>query len=224
MFKKLEVRGKFLGYTFEQPHAFCFFGSRHVGKEDLKIYFPQLDFVFLKQVHGDQVIQATGEQNLEADGHFTTKKGLALVSQSADCIPILLMAENQVCALHAGWRGIAAKIVLASSQKISSIPKTALIGPHIRKASFEVGTDVASKILAAKPEGSSNEEFLGEHSEPGKQRLDLTAIARGQLNTTFPGVEILDTGNDTMTSLDFHSFRRDRDKAGRQYSFVVIKG
>lgn len=223
MFKRLELRGKFIGYVFEQAHAFCFFGSRYVNKDDLRVYFPQFEFAFLKQVHGNQVIKADSTQMSQADGHFTKETGLAIVSQTADCAPILLISDQEVCALHAGWRGVASDIVHASKPTFSNPPALALIGPHIRKQSFEVGVDVAEQILRAKPEGRTDHEFLFTKPEHGKCRLDLTELIKAQLSHAFPGIEIHDPGDDTMTSQDFHSFRRDREKAGRQHSFVVLK-
>jgi hypothetical protein len=67
----------------------------------------------LKQVHGDGFVVDARETSpdqaaeLEADGHCTREKGLALLIKTADCQPILFAAEDgsAVAALHAGWRG-----------------------------------------------------------------------------------------------------------------------
>lgn len=67
----------------------------------------------VRQVHGDTVIVNAVESpldraaDLEADGHCTREKGLALLIKTADCQPLLLAAEDgsAVAALHAGWRG-----------------------------------------------------------------------------------------------------------------------
>jgi YfiH family protein len=67
----------------------------------------------LKQVHGDGFVVDARETppdqaaELEADGHCTREKGLALLIKTADCQPVLFAAEDgsAVAALHAGWRG-----------------------------------------------------------------------------------------------------------------------
>jgi copper oxidase (laccase) domain-containing protein len=135
-----------------------------------------------------------------------------LVVQSADCVPILLASKYQVCALHAGWRGVAQNIVAAAGPAFADDPVLfAAIGPHILAPSFEVGDDVAKKLTGAPPSAS------------GKQYVDLSALVRAQLQQTFGAkIRIFECLHDTKTSVDFHSFRRDGAPAGRQYSFVVL--
>jgi len=67
----------------------------------------------LKQVHGDGFVADACEtpleqsSELEADGHATREKGLALLLKTADCQPLLFAAEDgsAIAALHVGWRG-----------------------------------------------------------------------------------------------------------------------
>ena len=67
----------------------------------------------LKQVHGDALVIPAREtplpqsSELEADGHATREKGLALVIKTADCQPLFFAAEDgsAIAALHVGWRG-----------------------------------------------------------------------------------------------------------------------
>lgn len=223
MFRAMEKNGVFLGYAYESPSNFFFFGSKHLTREALPLHFPKFQFAFLKQVHGREVVQAEPSRALEGDGHFTRTPNLALVSQTADCIPLLMVGTDWVCALHAGWRGVALNIVSASAGLLPDVPQLAVLGPHIRKHSFEVGPDVATQLASAAPKSTRHEEFVFAHRDPAKHLVDLSVLIRGQLNEAFAGVHILDTGDDTKTSDRFHSFRRDREKAGRQYSFVVIK-
>lgn len=223
MFERLERQNKFLGYMYETPSVFCFFGSRYVSKEDLRVHFPQFEFVFLKQVHGRAVVKASTETAVEADGHFTREPRRALVSQTADCIPILLGGPGFVCALHAGWRGVALNIIGAAKEVLNAEANLAVIGPHIRRDSFEVGQDVALRLLSASPPHHDQSEFIYPIENSEKTLFDLTALARAQLRESFATSLPLDPGDDTRTSMDFHSFRRDRERSGRQYSFVVLK-
>src|SRR5438270_536991 len=106
MFKDLFADGKLMGFTHRRDGRVFFFGTGNTTQEDLPMLFPNYKFLFLKQVHGRNVIQADSASAPppEADGHFTSTPGLALVVQSADCVPVLLSSPKQVCAVHAGWK------------------------------------------------------------------------------------------------------------------------
>jgi len=220
MFESVTQNGVFLGLKGNCGRAFYFFGSRFVGPDDLRRLFPQYQFCAVQQVHGRGVLhveKAFEAANLpEADALHTTTPGLAIVVKTADCVPILLSDDNQVCAVHAGWRGVANRILAAVQQNHPSFsPTQAWIGPHIQMNSFEVGADVAQQLLAATPA-----EARGEWTT----HVDLNKIVRAQLRALYgdrpPRVDSCDI--DTVTDPRFHSFRRDRESSGRQYSFVVL--
>lgn len=223
MIRPLLSGGIFLGLQFETDRALFFFGSRHMGRDDLTLQFPQYRFCFLKQIHGNQIVHGEPDDIWEADGHFTGKPGHALVVQTADCLPILLASDSQVCALHAGWRGIATNIIGTSKIFFVEPPLIAVLGPHIQCESFEIGEDVMGKLLAAAPNGFDKRAFVRTHPQPGKVYFDLGRLARAQLTREFPAIQIFETGEDTFTNPAFHSFRRDKSSAGRQYNFVVLK-
>ncbi len=225
MFKRKERYGKFIGYSLERDGRLFFFGSRFLPRTSLAGTFPDFEFCFLKQVHGRAVVEADPARTLEADAHFTSQPMRALVSQTADCVPILLSSPSKVCAIHSGWKGTAQNIIAATREVFGSEkPTLAVIGPHILQASFEVGRDVAGQLMAAAPEGSSEYDFLGMHEDRAKVYFDLAELVRRQLRATFgQQIEILECLEDTKQSVQFHSFRRDRERAERQYSFVVIK-
>jgi len=222
MFKRFEQHGKMLGYRFETKYALFFFGSRFLPRTALSGTFPQYQFSFLQQVHGNKIVEAAFEKNEEADAHFTSQRGLALISQSADCVPILLANESVVCAIHSGWKGTAQNIVAHSRAAFKhGPPLLAAIGPHLLPASFEVGLDVAQQLLNAAPEKHG---LLLPHPDPRKTYFDLTELVRRQLRQSFgDALEIHECLEDTQTSVQFHSYRREKQQAGRQYSFVVLK-
>jgi len=217
MFKAVVHDGSLLGFAGTRANRFFFFGSRHVTRLDMEARFPHYSFHYLKQVHGRSVIQAQSGTP-EADGHFTDQPGHALVIQSADCVPVLLAGNRRVGALHAGWRGVAQNIVDASRAHLQA--EFAAIGPHIAFASFEVGADVKDRLTQACPGEGSRLFRAGAH---GKYFFDLKSGVRAQLHGAFSmGLEIVEQTNDTLTDQTFNSFRRDRQAAGRNLSFVVI--
>lgn len=102
---------------------------------------------FLRQVHGDRVIVAKNGQQVnaqdedppEADAFITSKPGLVLAIQVADCQPILLYDPNRqvIANVHAGWRGslanIAGRTVAAMATGFRCRPTDILagIGPSL---------------------------------------------------------------------------------------------
>jgi len=222
MMKTLVRDGIFLGNYFETTKAYFFFGSRHLDKAGLAHHFPAYQFCFLKQVHGTQVVKGEPTGTAEADGHFTGKPGFALAIQTADCVPILLANNSQVCALHAGWRGVAGGIVAASKEFFLEPAEVAVLGPHIQFDSFEIGNEVRDQLLKAVPHGPALGQFVRAHTDSGKCYFNLAGELKAQLMAQYPEIQIFNGTEDTFTSPAYHSFRRDKS-GGRQYSFVVLK-
>ena len=70
-----------------------------------------------RQVHGTRVVRAeelSGEPP-EADAVLTTTPGRICSVRTADCLPVLLCDREGRCvaAAHAGWRGLAAGVLLS---------------------------------------------------------------------------------------------------------------
>ena len=108
--------------------------------------------LWLKQVHSARVLEAGREMcNTEADGLWTDRENLVLAIETADCIPLLLAAGDGsvVCALHAGWRGLAAGIIDNALGALPCHPESlrAWIGPAVSQQHYEVGDEVRSAFL-----------------------------------------------------------------------------
>jgi polyphenol oxidase len=217
MFQKRLHRNDHVGFEATVGNAIFFFGTRYCSRTLLRELFPQLEFSFLKQVHGPRIVEAAPSQTLEADGQVTGAKNVALVIQTADCLPILMMGKNKIAALHAGWRGLAVKIIEAATAHGPF--DCAAIGPHIRAKHYEVGNDVAAQLHAVGPSDS-----VLPHSLSEKKWLDLTKIAQFQMRHTHPSACLEVLPDDTFASPLFHSFRRGKAANERQYSFVALTG
>jgi YfiH family protein len=188
------------------------FGTRDA---DVAGRFGQLATV--KQIHSSTCVVGGGRSGVlgEGDALVEDTPGSVIAVKTADCIPILLVDERHraVAAVHAGWRGTAARIVARAVEtmrdRFGSEPADlhAAIGPGIGKCCYEVGPEVM-------------EQFGGQ----GSGRLDLTAENARQLEEAGVTRErIYASKLCTMCrSEEFHSFRRDRDEAGRMYSFAGI--
>ncbi|BAH38594.1 hypothetical protein GAU_1552 [Gemmatimonas aurantiaca T-27] len=86
------------------------------------------------------------------DGHVSVVPGTALAVTIADCTPVLIgHPRGAVAALHAGWRGTAARILdvgldLLESLGFPSQECEVYLGPAICGACYEVGPEVLEAI------------------------------------------------------------------------------
>ena len=189
------------------------FGTRHA---DIPARFPNL--ASLKQIHSANCVAAGGRAGIlgEGDALLEDTRGAVVAVKTADCIPLLLVDERRraVAAVHAGWRGtaagIAARAVEAMASRFGSKSGElhAAIGPGIGVCCFEVGAEVAEQF-----------------GQSGRVHIDLAAENRRQLLES--GVtegRVYASGMCTMCgAAEFHSFRRDREQAGRMHSFAGIR-
>jgi YfiH family protein len=188
------------------------FGTRH---SDIPALFANL--ATLKQIHSAECVDACGRSGVLAEGDALLENapGAVIAVKTADCVPILLVDERHraVAAVHAGWRGTAARIVPAAIRAMHTRFGTepadldAAIGPAIGPCCYEVGPEVAAEF--------------GEH---GRAYLDLPGINQRQLLESGVTAERIYASNlcTRCGDEDFHSFRRDRERAGRMYAYAGI--
>jgi YfiH family protein len=165
----------------------------------------------LRQVHSSRVLTASAPGLIgEGDALVTNCTGVPVSVRTADCYPMLLVdiETRAVAAVHAGWRGTSAGVVREALRQMSADPNNvrAAIGPGIGECCYYVGTEVAR---------------LFGHTDA--RRIDLAAANRQQLlsaGVRAEHVELIaqctccDAGN-------FHSFRRDKEQAGRMISYIT---
>lgn len=208
----------------------------------------------VKQVHGNTVLKTTdvslvsgvGEESqpmVEADGLVAEGDCEAVWVCTADCVPVLIAdAETgQVAAVHAGWRGTAAKIVpqaIAHLQAAGSqIPNLRVaMGPAIAgevyQVSMEVATQLGTTIAPAGVPHTAREmlDFLSQlpnspilpDPEPEKVRVDvrrLNALQLEQLGLKSEQVAIAPYCT-YQEEAYFFSYRRDPNKKV-QWSGIV---
>ncbi len=177
----------------------------------------------LRQTHSATVIDAGHAGELgEGDALITATPGLWLEVRTADCVPILLVDTELrvIAAIHAGWRGTAAKIAVETishmSRQFGTQPGNlrAVIGPSIGPCCFEVGPEVAAIF----PQECVQPLATGE-----KAHLDLVTANRLQLAAAgVPDRQLEALRLCTVCLPDqFHSFRRDKG-SGRMVSAIRI--
>jgi hypothetical protein len=190
----------------------------------------------LHQVHGRDVVviregmpQATGRS--EADVLVSNATDTAIAVRAADCVPLLLAdrATGAVAAVHAGWRGTAARAAVAGVEALhrefGSRPDDliAAVGPSIGGCCYEVGTELVDAFASAGHERYLIDRWFiapppprGSRERP-TLRLDIAAANRDQL--ILAGVRPEDvhmSGLCTAMHLDLlPSFRVEKEKTGR---------
>ncbi len=171
----------------------------------------------LRQIHSDKVLFAEHSGCLgEGDALITNRPGILLSIRTADCLPILMAdpVKRAIAAVHAGWRGtvqrIVPKTVRTMEEQFGSRPEdlVVVVGPGIGSCCFEVGPEVAAQF------GLS-----------GRAKIDLVETIRRQLGRNDGATsQFVATGLCTACHADlFHSYRRDREAAGRMISVIGIK-
>jgi len=173
-----------------------------------------------KQVHSDRVVTGRPGCCGPGDALVTEEAALALAVVTADCVPVLLAGPGQVAAVHAGWRGIAARVTEAAIQAMA-VPAermVAWIGPAIGACCYEVGQEVALGVIAASGPD------VARPGPRGRPYLDLVAAVAAQLARA--GVaEIRRLSICTRCEGDLlASYRRDGKGAGRNVALVWRRG
>jgi polyphenol oxidase len=113
------------------------------------------------QVHGNLVVTVeagdTPAGQPEADAQISADPSIVLAVVAADCVPLLIAdaRTGAVAAVHAGWRGTAAKIAVtaveAMQREFGTQPEhlTAAIGPAIGPCCYEVGSELVDAFATA---------------------------------------------------------------------------
>src|SRR5258708_2286495 len=122
-----------------------------LGALDLKL-------ISLKQIHSDVIhlFDTAPAKPCQGDASITNRPGLLLGTQPPDCVPILRVAPKKraVAAVHAGWRGTLARIVVKAIGQMqmqfqcNPADLLAAVGPSIGGCCYEVGTEVATQFLS----------------------------------------------------------------------------
>jgi polyphenol oxidase len=186
----------------------------------------------VSQVHGARVEYAdpgsdsSAFRMREADAIIATEPGLPVAVRVADCVPVLLAhpGSGAVAAVHAGWRGVVAGVLLAAVSELSHRTGAAAgewiaaLGPHIGPEAFEVGEEVARQI--ADSAGDEAGVILPRSPRP---HVDLARAVRAQLVHAGLAAAHVDTvaGCTFLEPSRFFSFRRDGKRSGRHLAVIV---
>ncbi len=194
---------------------------------------PDAEVIRLRQVHGARVLTfeepPRKRRNVllgEGDAAITCRPNVLLAVASADCVPIVLAdsATGWIAAVHAGWRGTAARVLDAALDALEArgVPPRSLsaaFGPSISGERYEVGPEVLAALRAAygdSPEGAVS---------PGRDGRGLVDIALfNEFTLRRRGVAASRVNRPavcTFAADDLPSWRRDGPGAGRILTGVL---
>ena len=179
--------------------------------------------VTMEQVHGREVgvlteVPEAGSPTIVADALITGIADLALVTQVADCVPVLLACpEGLVGVVHSGWRGVVAGVVEAAIDALVDRGAhadgiRAWIGPSICAECYEVGEQVREEVSAAAPAAFA-------HTRWGTAAVDVRGGVLEQLDRRGVHAQVIEgcTAEDDR----LYSYRRD-GRTGRQAGAIVM--
>lgn len=197
----------------------------------LKLFSGQWTLTGCWQVHGSDVRLVKDEpqaqpvpgvvgDDIYCDALVSDAPRVLLAVKTADCVPILIAdpRTGAFAAVHAGWRGTVASIVVHALQRLANEYGTraedvqAAIGPAAAACCYEVGEDVINAFSER-----FDSQVIFTPTREGHARIDLFRANRDQLLSAGVLAERIHTsGLCTMCRTDlFFSYRREKRVQGR---------
>ncbi len=211
-----------------------------------ELNIPTSNIIMPHQTHGVEARQIAPDflslpENIRkmvlegVDAVMTDICGVCIGVSTADCIPILLFDPERkaVCAIHAGWRGTVARIVLKAitdmrlAYGINPANLKAIIGPGISLDAFEVGDEVYEEFANAnfQMDGISKQIKVAGSDYEYKWHIDLKECNRQQLlqcGLSADNIQVSDICTYNKVD-DYFSARRLGTASGRIYTGIMIK-
>ena len=172
---------------------------------------------------GEGTVDLASRTEPEADASVTFTPGCVLAILTADCLPVLLCADDgsEVAAAHAGWRGLAAGVLEATVAAMRTPAERVLawLGPAAGPRHYEIGVEVFDAFVSR--DGAAGRAFTS--TRPQHWRVDLYELARQRLIKAGLMPEGIHGGGLCTIAAPqrFHSHRRDR-RSGRMASLIWI--
>lgn len=182
--------------------------------------------VTVHQVHSARALPVTGPLSIrpEADAMVTATPGVLLAVLTADCQPVLFEDPQArvIGAAHAGWRGSVDGVLEATIEAMEQLGArrsriTAVIGPTISQAAYEVGPEFFDRFRA---EDEASTRFFA--NGPGDRLLfDLPGYGLYRLRQAGVGHAEW-TGHCTYRDPErFYSFRRTTHAGEADYGRLI---
>ena len=193
------------------------------------------------QMHGADVRIVHSQQEARAkpgvlgddvycDALVSNTPKVLLAIKTADCVPLLIgdAKNGAFAAVHAGWRGTSASIVMKAIAQLRKEYGTdaadlrAAIGPAAGNCCYEVGSEVIERFKELFPQS----DHLFTSTRAGHARIDLQKANRDQLIVAGVSPEKIHVAPFcTMDRNDlFFSYRREKVAHGRVGRLMSVIG
>ena len=173
----------------------------------------------------------------DIDALVTDTRGVCLVADFADCIPIFFIdtVKKAIGLAHSGWRGtvndIAGATVRAMEKEFGTLAKDirAFVGPGICSDHYEVGNDVADEFKKKYPDATEKRilrrKSCNDETAEEKYYLDLQLACRENLiNAGVPEDSVFLSDICTCCNPELlHSHRYTKGQRGAMCGFLMIK-
>jgi polyphenol oxidase len=140
--------GVTLSHVTTRPEGDFAIGAEAVGLHRRRRAVVDRPWVWLRQVHGADVVTVTRD-NLDqatgagADALVTAEPEVVLAVQTADCVPLSLASRAGVVGVvHAGWRGLESGVIetaVGAMRELGAESIDAQVGPFIGPECYEFG-------------------------------------------------------------------------------------
>ncbi len=190
----------------------------------------------LHQIHCSEYIRVMNEnelaKNLESDGWFVdanTNNNRVYLIKTADCIPVIIYHPHskKKAILHCGWKGTfygllekAIAEFINTGCDVSEIEIA--VGPGADACCYQIGDDLRENLLAELKQRSLEKcEDLIIIQRQENYFLSLASFLKLQaLRLGVLEENVAVSGICTICNLNYFSFRREKENAGRQISFL----
>ncbi|RYH08793.1 peptidoglycan editing factor PgeF [Tropicimonas sp. IMCC6043] len=181
--------------------------------------------VSMHQTHSTEVavIETLPDRAPRVDAMVTDRPGLALSVLTADCQPVLFADHEAgiIGAAHAGWRGTLDGVLEATLDAMERLGATrsdisAVIGPTISQASYEVGWEFFEDFIAEDPD---NQRFFAGGGE--KPHFDLPAYGLHRMRRAGIGHAVWTRHCTYSDPQRFFSYRRSLHRKEPDYGRLI---
>lgn len=184
------------------------------------------NLVSVNQVHSADVVHVTAPlpDRPRADAMVTATPGLALGVLTADCQPVLFADARArvIGAAHAGWRGALDGVLEATVAAMEDLGAarddiTAVIGPSISQAAYEVGPEFIEDFIAEDPDSAR---FFA-NGRDGRYQFDLPGFGLHRLRCAGVGQAEWTRHCTYEDAARFYSYRRATHAGEADYGRLV---
>ena len=209
----------------DYEHGFCGRGYQAAG-----LHYPkQTHGIELTITNDSTIYDCADTKRIVSDAVFTQQCKTKVAVRTADCVPLLAVADDFALAVHAGWRGLFAGILASCARKLADYGLHAaqakwVIGPAISGFNYEVGDELIEAFLGAELALTRAQALTCIARGERRWHLDLQlACVYGLLNlgVVAKSIEVLRIC--TYANHDkFYSYRFSGARTGSNWSHVCL--